>query len=195
MSNDKKSMGKIITKNTGAFCRAVEKPGAPIVIYNRPETYNELSKAKIGESFASWAWTQRRYPHPGLAHARSDAVSLHGADLPLTARAYLFELKNIFDRLANLGFAHSHIYVLESSESMFGRAGKKRVLPVLMAHWRTAGNGAMTPEQKEIIPEGSLGFFPVNENLPLHACDKTNSSVSVIVVPLVLPDIIPKSQL
>jgi hypothetical protein len=89
MSSNKKSSEIIITKKADAFCRAVEKPGAPVVIFNRPEKYHGLSKEKIGESFRSWAWTQRRYAHPGLVHTTSDAISIHSAELPDTARNYL----------------------------------------------------------------------------------------------------------
>jgi hypothetical protein len=184
MSSNKKPAEKIVTKRTDAFCRAVEKPGAPIVIYNRPEKYNELSKGEIRESFRSWAWTQRRYHHPGLVHTRSDAVSIHAAELPPTTRHYLLELKSIFERLSGLGFLNSDIYVVQSSEGMMGRAGKKRVSPVLMVHWTAAGNGALTAEQREIIPEAALGFFPANANIPLHRYNRdSHSSVSVIVVP------------
>ncbi|MCE7886545.1 MAG: hypothetical protein DYH13_03460 [Alphaproteobacteria bacterium PRO2] len=190
MNGKQKSTEKVTTKKTDAFCRAVEKPGAPIVIYNRPETYNKLSKTQIRESFASWAWTQRRYPVPGLVHTRPDAVSILNAELPPTAREYLLELKGIFDQLTGLGFLNSNIYVLQSSEAMLGRAGKERVSPVLMAHWTAAGTGAMTAEQKEIIPEGALGFFPVKANIPLHRYNNdSNSSVSIIIVPS-----IPKPQ-
>jgi hypothetical protein len=71
---------------------------------------------------------------------------------------------------------------------MMGRAGKKRVSPVLMAHWTAAGNGAMTSEQKEILPMGSLGFFPANAEIPLHGYNNdSHSSVSVIIVPLLVP--------
>jgi hypothetical protein len=188
MSSDKKSLGKIVTKKADAFCRAIEKPGAPIVIFKRPEKYHGLPKDKIGESFASWAWTQRRYPHPGVVHTTSDAISIHSAELPDTARSYLLELKGIFERLTGLGFLNSSIYVLQSSEGMMGRAGKKRVSPVLMAHWTAAGNGAMTSEQKEILPMGSLGFFPANAEIPLHGYNNdSHSSVSVIIVPLLVP--------
>ncbi len=188
MRNDKKSTEKIVTKKADAFRRAIEKPGAPIVIFKRPEKYHGLPKDKIGESFASWAWTQRRYHHPGLVHTTSDAISIHNAELPPTARLYLLELKDIFDRLSNLGFANSNIYVVQSSEGMMGRAGKKRVSPVLMAYWTAAGNGAITPEQKEILPISSLGFFPANADIPLHGYNNdSHSSVSVIVVPLLVP--------
>lgn len=188
MSSDKKPGQIIVTKKADAFCRAVQKPGAPIVIFNRPEKYHGLSKEKIEESFRSWAWTQRRYHHPGIVHTTSDAVSIHSAELPDTARNYLLELKGIFERLSGLGFLNSSIYVLQSSDGMMGRAGKQRKSPVLMAHWTAAGNGAMTAEQREILPEGSLGFFPANANVPLHRYNKDDhSSVSVIVVPHFAP--------
>jgi hypothetical protein len=188
MSSDKKPGQIIVTKKADAFCRAVQKPGAPIVIFKRPEKYHALPKDKIVESFASWAWTQRRYHHPGLVHTTSDAISIHSAELPPTARLYLLELKDIFDRISNLGFAKSSIYVLQNSDGMMGRAGKKRVSPVLMAHWTAAGNGAMTPKQREILPEGSLGFFPANSDVPLHGYNNnSHSSVSVIVVPTFMP--------
>lgn len=188
MSSDKKPPERIVTKSVDAFCRAVEKPDAPIVIFKRPEKYHGLPGTKIEESFAAWAWTQRRYHHPGLVHIRSDAVSIHNAELPYTAREYLLELKGIFERLSGLGFLNSSIYVLQSSEGMLGRPGKKRTSPILMAHWIAAGNGAMTAEQKQIIPEGALGYFPLKANIPLHKYNSDDhSSVSVIVVPSIFP--------
>lgn len=188
MSSNKKPVPIILTKTADSFCRAVEKPGAPIVIFKRPDNYHGLPTETIRESFASWAWTQRRYHNPGLVRATSDAVSIHNAELPDTARSYLLELKGIFERLSDLGFLNSSMYVVQSSDGMMGRAGKQRKSPVLMAHWRAAGEGAMTAEQKEILPMGSLGFFPVNTKIPLHSYNSDDhSSVSVIVVPNFVP--------